>query len=461
MKLIMKFGGSSIGSGKRVKETARIISEYRGDETVVVASAMEGVTDRLIRIANNVVKGVGEEGIREFIERLKTMHMAATKKAVSEQHREAVTVTIDRLCNELRKVLVGESYVGELTPRSLDYIMSFGERLSAPILSGAISSLGIKSKWLTGYEAGIITDSNFGSAAPVWAATNKKIKRTLVPLIKSGIPVVTGFIAGDEKGRITTFGRGGSDFTASILGSVLNADEIVIWTDVDGILSSNPGLVKKAEIIDVISYAEAQELAYFGAKVLHPKTIEPAMEKGIPVRVKNTFNPKNKGTLIVREQKKMVDVVKAISVRNDVALLTVSGVGMIGVPGIAARLFGVLADRRINILMISQGSSEVNISLVIEKRDLKRAFRVLEKAFPGKDIVKEIKHSDNVSIVAVVGAGMRGTKGVAARIFSAVAKANVNILMIAQGSSEVNISFIILRKDARKAANALHREFIK
>ncbi len=461
MKLIMKFGGSSVGSGKRVKETARIISEYRGDETVVVVSAMEEVTDRLIEMANDVVNGVGEEGIREFIEELKDMHVAAAKKAVSKQHREGVVATIERLCTELMKVLVGVSYVGELTPRSLDYIISFGEKLSAPVVSGAISSLGIKSDWLTGHEAGIVTDSNFGSAAPVWAATNKKIKQSLPPLIKSGIPVVAGFIAGDEKGRITTFGRGGSDFTASILGSVLNADEIWIWTDVDGILSSNPGLVKKAEIIDVISYAEAQELAYFGAKVLHPKTIEPAMEKRIPVVVKNTFNPENKGTLIVREQKKIVDIVKAISVKNDVALLTVSGVGMIGVPGIAARLFGILADRRINILMISQGSSEVNISFIIEKSDLKRAFRALEKAFPGKDIVKEIKYKDNVSIVAVVGAGMKGTKGIAARIFSAVAKAGVNILMIAQGSSEVNISFVVLRKDARKAANALHKEFIK
>ncbi|MEE8403040.1 MAG: aspartate kinase [Candidatus Hydrothermarchaeaceae archaeon] len=461
MKLIMKFGGSSVGNGKQMKETARIISKYRGDETAVVVSAMEGVTDSLIEIANGVVNGVGEAGIKEFIGELKSAHVTAAKKAVSKEHFEAVAATIDRLCTELMKVLVGVSYVGELTPHSLDYIMSFGERLSAPILSGAISSLGIKSKWLGGHEAGIVTDSNFGSAAPVWKVTHKRIKRVLAPLIKSGIPVVTGFVAGDEKGRVTTLGRGGSDFTASILGSVLGVDEIWIWTDVDGILSSNPGLVKNAEIVDVISYAEAQELAYFGAKVLHPKTIEPAMEKGIPVRVRNTFNPKNRGTLIVKEQKKIDDVVKAISVRDDVALLTVSGVGMIGVPGIAARLFGVLADRRINILMISQGSSEVSISLVIEKGDLKRALSALEKAFPGKDIVKDLKHSGDVSIVAVVGAGMRGTQGVAARIFGAAAKASVNILMIAQGSSEVNISFVVLQKDARKAANALHGEFIR
>jgi aspartate kinase len=339
--------------------------------------------------------------------------------------------------------------------------MSFGERLSSPILSGALRSMGIESKPLTGHEAGIVTDSNFGRATPMWGATNKKIKRSLAPKIKKSVPVVAGFIAGDKEGNMTTLGRSGSDFTASILGSALMAGEIWIWTDVDGILSSDPGLVKNAKIIDEISYIEAQELAYFGAEVLHPKTIEPAMEKNIPVRVKNTFNPKGEGTLIVKEQKKITDVVKAVAVKNEVVLLTVSGVGMIGVPGIAAKLFSVLAEEMVNILMISQGSSEVNISFIIEKDDLKKALRSLKKAFPGKDVVTEIKHSDDVSIVAVVGAGMRGTKGVAARVFGAAAKAKVNILMIAQGSSEVNISFIVQQKDARKAASALHREFVE
>ena len=457
----MKFGGSSVGSPDRMMETARIISENRRRETVVVVSAMERVTDNLVKIANDVVGGVDEEGIKNFIKSLRNSHASAAKKAVSDEELDGVLVSIEKLCTELMKVLVGVSYIGELTPRSLDYIMSFGERLSSPILSGALRSMGIESKPLTGYEAGIVTDSNFGSAAPMWGATNKKIKRSLGPKIKKSVPVVAGFIAGDAEGNMTTLGRSGSDFTASILGSALEADEIWIWTDVDGILSSDPHLVKNAKIIDEISYIEAQELAYFGAEVLHPKTIAPAMEKNIPVRVKNTFNPKGKGTLIVKEQKKITDVVKAIAVKNEVVLLTVSGVGMIGVPGIAAKLFGVLAEERVNILMISQGSSEVNISFIIEKSDLKKALRALKTAFPGRDVVTEIKHSSDVSIVAVVGAGMRGTKGVAARVFGAATKARVNILMIAQGSSEVNISFIVEQKDARKAASALHKEFVE
>jgi aspartate kinase len=263
------------------------------------------------------------------------------------------------------------------------------------------------------------------------------------------------------RGRITTLSRGGSDFTAAIIGAALSVDEIWIWTDVDGIMSTDPRMVKEARTIKVISFMEAMELAYFGAKVLHPKTIEPAMEKDIPVRVRNTFNPANEGTVIVREQEQVVDVVKAISVMENVALLNVSGVGMIGIPGVAAKVFSALAEEKVNILMISQGSSEVNISIIVEKEDLKKAVRILERVFADKSIVKDVQYNEDVAIIAVVGAGMRGTKGVAARVFKAVADAGVNVLMIAQGSSEVNISFIVLRKDAVKAAKALHDEFIK
>jgi aspartate kinase len=338
--------------------------------------------------------------------------------------------------------------------------MSFGERLSTPIVSGALNSIGIKSKWLSGYEAGVITNSDFGKASPIWDLTNKKIKKNLKPLMKDSIPVVTGFIAGDREGRITTLGRGGSDYTAAIIGTALDVDEIWVWTDVDGIMSTNPKLVSEARTIQIISYIEAMELAFFGAKVLHPKTIEPAMEKGIPVRVRNTFNPENEGTLIVREQKESSEIVKAISVMKDVSLITVSGVGMIGVPGVAARVFGALAKEKVNILMISQGSSEVNISIVIDKSDLENAIITLKREFADKNIVREVHHDENVSVIAVIGAGMIGTRGVAARVFTAVAKAGVNVLMIAQGSSEVNISFVVSRNDAKNAAKALHDEFV-
>ncbi len=463
MRIVMKFGGSSLKNGEMISKTAQIVKDYKPEECVLVVSAMQGVTDQLIETANKIAEGLlDEEEIRNFVGDLQERHRVATVKAVTGEHQEPVLIDIEKLCSELEKVLIGISYVGELTPRSIDYVMSFGERLSAPIVSGALRSLGVESQWLTGYDAGIVTDSNFGRASPIWDLTNERVKATLSPVITRGeVPVVTGFIAGDMRGRITTLSRGGSDFTAAIIGAALSVDEIWIWTDVDGIMSTDPRMVKEARTIKVISFMEAMELAYFGAKVLHPKTIEPAMEKDIPVRVRNTFNPANEGTVIVREQEQVVDVVKAISVMENVALLNVSGVGMIGIPGVAAKVFSALAEEKVNILMISQGSSEVNISIIVEKEDLKKAVRILERVFADKSIVKDVQYNEDVAIIAVVGAGMRGTKGVAARVFKAVADAGVNVLMIAQGSSEVNISFIVLRKDAVKAAKALHDEFIK
>lgn len=459
-RLVMKFGGTSIGTGERIRGVAEIVRRNRAPETVVVTSAMAGVTNCLVDMANRVAAGIDEEEIRGFVGDIREKHLATIEEAVSPDHRELGTVEVERLCMELEKVLVGVSYVGELTPRSLDYIMSFGERLSAPIVSGAIRSLGIKSCWFTGLEAGIVTDSNFGKAQPLWKIANRKIKKVLRPEMKGGIPVVTGFVAGDKEGRITTLSRGGSDYTAAILGAALDAEEIWIWTDVDGMMTTDPKLVKEARVIKEISYIEAMELAYFGAKVLHPKTIEPAMEKDIPVRVRNTLDPKNPGTLIVRKQDKIGEIVKAVTVMDNVVLFTISGVGMIGVPGVAAKVFGALAEGKVNILMISQGSSEVNISTVIARSDLERAVETIEKAFATKDVVREIHYNPEVAAVAIVGAGMQGTRGVAARVFTAVAQAGVNVLMIAQGSSEVNISFVVGRKDARTVAKALHDEFV-
>ncbi len=459
-RLVMKFGGTSVGSAERILMVAELVKRFAAPETVVVTSAMSGVTDRLVEIAEKVARGIEEEQIHDFIQYMREKHLGVAGEVAGREEVEELGAEIERLLSELEKILVGISYVGELTPRSLDYVLSFGERLAAPLLSAALRRRGINSRWYTGYEAGIVTDSTFGRASPIMDITEERVLQVIEPRLRDTVPVVTGFIAGDEKGRITTLGRGGSDYTAAILGSVLEADEIWIWTDVDGILTTDPKLVKEARVIKVLSYIEAMELAYFGAKVLHPKTIEPAMEKGIPVRVRNTFNPGCEGTLIVSEQEKSSDIVKAISVMKNVALLNISGVGMIGLPGVASRVFTALAQQKVNILMISQGSSEANISIVVERADVERAVGALQEEFLGANIVKDVQYNEDVAIIAVVGAGMRGTRGVAARVFTAVANAGVNVLMIAQGSSEVNISFVVADEDAAKAARALHREFI-
>ncbi len=458
-KLVMKFGGTSVGDGARIRKVAELIKETRAQETLVVVSAMAGITDKLVEMSKNVAEGASEEEIRAFVGDVREKHMAASAEA-KVADKESIAMEIERLCAELEKVLVGISYVGELTPRSLDYVMSFGERLSAPILAGAMKSLGVKSTWYSGFEAGLVTDSEFGRAKPLWKETKRRVKKAMASKMKKEIPVVTGFIAADKDGRITTLSRGGSDYSASLLGAALGVDEIWIWTDVDGIMTTDPKLVTEARTIDVMSYSEAAELAYFGAKVLHPKTIEPAMEAEIPVRTRNTFNPANPGTVIVREQKEIGDIVKAVSVMKNVALLTIEGMGMIGVPGVAARVFTALAREKANIIMISQGSSEVNISIVVSKEDLERARRTIETEFSGGNIVKDVRYEKDVAVIAVIGAGMRGTHGVAARVFTAVAKAGVNVIMISQGSSEVNISFVVEGKDAGKAARALHNEFI-
>lgn len=457
MRLVMKFGGTSVGNAERIKTIAEIVERHRENEILIVTSAMSGVTDRLIEFSEQVVNGKSEEEIDEFISYLEKRHSSVLGEISpgGEGSEE-----ISRMLSELRKVLAGVSYVGELTPRSRDYILSFGERLAAPLVRASLGERGIGSRWYTGYEAGIVTDSSFGRANPKLDETRERVSSILEPRLKEIVPIVTGFIAGDEEGRITTLGRGGSDYTASILASALDADEIWIWTDVDGILTTDPRLVKEARVIKELSYTEAMELAFFGARVLHPRTIEPAMEKGISVRVKNSFDLNSEGTVIVKEEEKTSDIVKAISVKSNAVLLTVSGAGMIGVPGVAARVFKSLADSGVNILMISQGSSEANISIVIDREDKQNAVRALREEFIGANIVRDVHYNENVAIMAVVGSGMRGTKGVAARVFRAVAGAEVNVLMIAQGSSEVNISFVIASKDAQRAAKALHREFI-
>jgi aspartate kinase len=270
--------------------------------------------------------------------------------------------------------------------------------------------------------------------------------------------VVTGFIAKDEKGTITTLGRGGSDLSASLIGAAIDADEIWFWKETSGVMTTDPKIVPVAKPIPSISYREAMELSYFGAKVLHPRAIEPAIRKGVPVRVKCTFDPDLPGTQIVQGDVRKEGVIKAVTLHKNVALLNISGAGMIGTPGVAARAFTALASAGINIVMISQGSSEANISMIIEEKQLEKAEEAIRSEFP-RDLVKDISNNRDVCAVAVVGAGMAGTPGVAARVFKAMGHARINVMVISQGSSEHNISFVVSSKDGERAVQELHREF--
>ncbi|MEM2881921.1 MAG: aspartate kinase [Candidatus Bathyarchaeia archaeon] len=463
MRVIVKFGGTSLSDGKRIRSAAELIKKYKGriEEIAVVASAMGGVTDELIRAAERAKAG-DRAYVEGFLEGFSRRHLDAIEEAISDQRLRAdLAERVRADVADLGRALIGVSYLSELTPRSRDYILSFGERLSTRILCGALQDLGMRAEYFTGFEAGIITDANFGEAAPIFELAGERVREALDGRLRSGsIPVVTGFIGGTAEGIVTTLGRGGSDYTATILGALLNADEVWLMTDVNGLMTADPKIVPSAKTIGRISYSEAAEMAFFGAKSLHPRALEPVSEKGIPLRIRNTFDPEGEGTLITKGGEERGDkVVKAVTLIRNVSLITVGGAGIVGAPGAAAKILKVLGDNRINVLMISQSSSEYNISFVIPRASSKGAVSALRRELKDEGLVREVTSEDDVCVVAAVGAGMRGTPGVAARVFTAVAKKGINVRMIAQGSSELNISFVVGESDGAAAVRAIHEEF--
>lgn len=456
----MKFGGTSVENGEKIRHVAELLKQYHmnGNELVAVTSALGGVTDGLLSTAKEVSRNGKVSQVKEFITDLSKKHYDAINFAISDESiRSECIGVIDSRVDELEKALIGICYLGELTNRSIDYISSYGERLAVPIVSGSIRSLGIPSKAFTGGEAGIVTDSNYGDAK-LLEDSYKQVHERLCPLLKDHIPVVTGFIAQNKQDIITTLGRGGSDFSASIIGASINADEIWLWKEVHGVLTTDPKIVPEARPLAQISYIEAMELSYFGAKVLHPRTIEPAIRHKIPVRVKNTFEPDFPGTLIVAEQQKIQDVVKAVTLINKVALINISGAGMVGTIGTAARVFSALANAGVNIIMISQASSEANMSLVVNEDHLEAAVAAIRSEFT-TNVVGDVAYDSDICVVAVVGAGMDGIPGVAGKVFNSLGKAGINIIMISQGSSQHNISFVVSIEEALDAVRTLHKEF--
>lgn len=380
----MKFGGTSVADGSKIKNVASLIKRFYDEknEVIIVVSALSGVTDQLEKIARKASEDGGITDVKAFIEYFRDRHYAVVQEAVAEGEIKVVIEELDARLNDLENALISICHLRELTARSHDYLSSFGERLSAPILSASLKSMNLRSIALTGGDAGIVTDSNFTSARPLLDTTYAKVKERIFPLLeKKIIPVITGFVAADAKGIITTLSRGGSDYTAALIGAAIDADEIWIWTDVDGIMTADPKIISEARTLPTISYLEAMELSYFGAKVLHPKTIEPAVQKGITVRVRNTFNPEYPGTLIIKAHEHIKDIVKAVTLIQNIALINISGSGMAGNPGVAGRVFSALGRIGANIMMISQGSSEANISFVVNKSDAQKALRALHDEF--------------------------------------------------------------------------------
>jgi len=460
-RLVMKFGGSLLASRHGIKLVGDLVveSHKRGDEAVVVVSALGDVTDMLLQAANDARRW-NEEEILGAINELRQTHVSAIdRSSLRDDKKSEVVHAVEASLEKLRETLLGVSILGELSPRSRDLIVSFGERMSAPIVSAEIRERGVGSVSLTGGEAGIVTDDSYGEAVPIQAATARMVRRRLLPMLTRGeVPVVAGFIAKSARGEMTTLGRGGSDYTATLLASCIDSDEVWIWTDVDGILTADPRVVKRPATVPQLSYSEAEELAFFGAKNMHPLALGPARTSEVPVRIKNGFRPELPGTIITGEQTKSRGVVKVVAVVRNVGLLTVSGETLQGRPGMAARVFSALASDRVNVLMISQSVSEANISMIVRRPSLRLAEKALRRELKGQGI--SIEGDPRVSVIAAVGAGMRGERGVAAKIFGAVASRGTNVKMIAQGSSELNISFVVNERDADTAVRALHSQTV-
>jgi len=461
--VVMKFGGILVQDAPAIMHAASLVVQGAHENTraVVVVSAMAGVTDGLIDLADQARQGHGNE-VTQAVDLLEKRHEDAVQMVFSSSPSMAVQPVMDEehaLFVSLRQALAGVAMLHELTPRSRDLIVSFGERCSAPIMSAALRAAGLTSKSLTGGEAGIVTDDTFGGAAPLLDVARKTVPRALTPLLDRGLtPVVTGFVAADEEGLVTTLGRGGSDYTATILGACLPADEVWIWKEVDGVMTADPKLVPDAVRVPALSYREVMELAWFGARVLHPMTVAPVQEAGIPVRIRSAYLPDSPGT-IVRANAPEAGPVKAVTSIRKLTALTIGGAAMVGTSDVVSRVFSLLASAQLPVLMISQSSSMANVSLVMTQADAERATRLLRKEFAGSTVIRDIITTQHVAIVAVVGDGMRGTPGVAARLFSSLAAENVNLLMIAQGSSEINISVLITEKEAQRAVRAVHAAF--
>ncbi len=449
-----------MGSAEAITGSAELAARTirTGEPVAITVSAMSGVTDSLLGIAAKAEKG-NLQGALEDIAVLRSRHLS-TVEALGASSTSETSRELRELMAILLNTVTGVGLLHELSPRSRDLVVSFGERLSAPLMALALENLGIRAHHMTGGQAGLVTDSVFGGAKPLPEAANL-IRERVGGLLANGLtPVVAGFIGETTDGVITTLGRGGTDYTATILGAALGAREVWTWKEVDGVMSADPRLVPDARNLAVLSYAEVMELAYFGAKVLHPLAVMPLQEHGIPLRVKGAADPDDPGTLVTeRTQTDAGHPVKAVTAIRGLAVLTVGGAGMVGVPDIVSQIFQVLAREEVNVHMISQGSSQANVSILVSSNQSARAMEVLQAALGGTRFVRDFALHDGVAIVAIVGEGMRGTRGVAARLFGALADAGVNILSIAQGSSELNISFAVEETDVARAVSSVHAAF--
>ncbi len=461
--IVMKFGGTSVGSGARIVEVAKIIAAEQARQPIVVVSALKQVTNGLVELATHALNRDEPALLTAGLEQLRHTHREAAEALQLETvDEQALLSELDATIKKLEAVLDSIAALEELTPRGHDLIVSFGERLSTHLVAAALEQQGIAALAVEASDL-IVTDDNFGNAGPLFTASCQRMEPKLQKLLDSKVtPVITGFMGANEAGVVTTLGRGGSDYSATIIGHCMKVDEVSIWTDVDGVMTADPRIVDGAHTISELSYDEAAELSYFGAKVLHPRTMVAASLSDIPIFIKNSFHPEVTGTKISSKTHVHPDAAKAMSVLKNLSLITIQGKGMQGVFGLAARVFTTLAELRINVLFISQASSENNISLVVSGQDGAKAAEALRAVFEpelNNRNMETVQEQPNLAMIAVVGEGMRHHTCVAGRIFSALGAADIDVIAIAQGSSERNISLVVSAEQAAKALQSVHDEF--
>lgn len=443
--IIMKFGGTSVGSAEAIRRTAQIITDARAAQpVVVVVSALSGITNRLIETANRACD--------------RSRPTAELMGALRDHHTQVCdalgldTLELLKPLEDLREVVRGIHYLRELTPRSMDFVLSHGELLSSRIVAAWLTQQGTPARAIAGWDAGIVTDDCHGEGA-ILDETYTRVGQRLTD-IEGSVPVVTGFLAQTASGERSTLGRGGSDYTAAILGRALNAAEVQIWTDVSGIMSTDPRVVSDAQSLPTLTFEEAAELAFFGAKVIHPKTMEPARRAGIPVRVKNTFEPDHPGTQIVAGRRKTQRTVVALALKRHQTIMTLRSTRMLDAEGYLATVFEILHGHQISVDAIA--TSEVSVCMTVEPR-----YRdALEKATAQLADVADVELTDGRTIICAVGMGMRDRPGTAGQIFQAMASAQINIEMISMGSSLINVTFVVRDEDADRAITHLHTELI-
>ncbi len=456
MQRVLKFGGTSVGSPEAIRAIGSILKDRleKKQRVGIVVSALSGITNQLIDAGKAASRG--DAAYKTQLKGIEERHIELVRQLIPASQQSGVLAQLKIWFNDLEDVLHGVSLLWELSKRSLDFVMAFGERFSAFIISEYLKTLGLPGTYVDAREL-VYCDETFGSARVDFALTNKKVADYFAG--KDSIPVVTGFIASTPRNETITLGRGGSDYTAAIIGAALNVEEIEIWTDVDGVMTADPNKVRKAFAIPSMSYEEAMELSHFGAKVIYPPTMQPALERTIPISIRNTFNPRGSGTLIGKKETTHEFPATGISSISSIALLRIEGSGMIGVTGVAMRVFKALAAHSMNVILITQASSEHTICVAVEPENAEKARDVIDSELAleietGR-VEKTIVELD-LSIVSIVGENMRRMPGVSAKVFGALGRNGINISAIAQGSSELNISVVVDKRNEKKALNALH-----